>query len=67
MQALGYDMKVMPDGVKVEIGHFALLEHLPYTTSDTAQVLLFEEGQPAMAAAQSAIVPKLHAILEALK
>jgi cysteinyl-tRNA synthetase len=67
MQALGYDMMVTPDGVSVEIGHFALLEHLPRTTSNAAQVLLFAEGQPAMAAAQSALVPKLRAILEALK
>ncbi|MCB2111486.1 MAG: cysteine--tRNA ligase [Defluviimonas sp.] len=67
MHALGYEMKVTPDGVKVEIGHFALLEHLPRSRSDSAQVSPFEEGQPAMAAAQSSLVPKLRAILEVLK
>ena len=67
MLELGYQLSATPSGANVSIDTFSMLQHVPTSFSSTAQVLLFEQGQPGMAAAQYALIPKLASILEALK
>jgi cysteinyl-tRNA synthetase len=67
LQSLGYEISATPDGARVRIDQFALLNHIPKAFSETAQTLLLDDGTPGMAAAQNALIPKLRAIVESFK